>query len=240
MMRYLTGILFFISALGIAVVFLSSSQKHEDERFIAVTISDVSKVELYWKDDTGEILRSIGRLRSFVGSKGKRLKFAMNAGMFTQDNAPLGLFIERNNIVAPLNKATGNGNFYLQPNGVFYITTSNKAFIRKTMDIATIEKIAWATQSGPMLVIDGAIHSAFRKGSANLYIRNGVGVLPGNCLLFAISKQPVNLYDFAEYFRKSGCRNALYLDGFVSRMYAPSTGIEQVDGNVGVMIGIAE
>ena len=75
--------------------------------------------------------------------------------------------------------------------------------------------IKYATQSGPMLIIDGQIHPAFKQGTANLNIRNGVGILPNNKLLFVMSKKEMNLYDFANYFKNSGCINALYLDGFV-------------------------
>jgi len=43
-----------------------------------------------------------------------------------------------------------------------------------------------------MLVIDGKTHPAFKQGSANLFVRNGVGILPGNKVVFAMSKQPIN------------------------------------------------
>ena len=97
----------------------------------------------------------------------------------------------------------------------------------------------WATQSGPMLVIDGAIHSAFKKGSINVNIRNGVGILPDNKIVFAISKEEINFYDFAEYFKNLGCKNALYLDGFVSRMYLPEKNLSATDGAFGVIIGVS-
>lgn len=88
-----------------------------------------------------------------------------------------------------------------------------------------------------MLVTDGQIHSAFKEGSINVNIRNGVGLLPNGQLLFVMSKTEVNFYDFADYFRKAGCKNALYLDGFVSRTYLPGKNWEQTDGNLGVIIG---
>lgn len=40
------------------------------------------------------------------------------------------------------------------------------------------------------------------------------------------------------YKKKQGCKNALYLDGFVSGAYAPSYNWLQTDGNFGVMIGV--
>jgi uncharacterized protein YigE (DUF2233 family) len=89
-----------------------------------------------------------------------------------------------------------------------------------------------------MLVIEGQIHPALKEGSTNLNIRNGVGILPGNKVIFAMSKQEVNFYDFANYFKSMGCKNALYLDGFVSRTYLPSKDWIQTDGDFGVIIGV--
>jgi uncharacterized protein YigE (DUF2233 family) len=89
-----------------------------------------------------------------------------------------------------------------------------------------------------MLVIDGKIHAAFTKGSSNVNIRNGVGILPDNKIIFAMSKKEISFYDFANYFKSMGCKNALYLDGFVSRTYLPEQSWIQTDGNFGVMIGV--
>jgi len=127
----------------------------------------------------------------------------------------------------------------MQPNGVFYITNSNKGYVVPSVNFSK-ENVKFATQSGPMLVINNKIHSNFRKGSKNLNIRNGVGILQNGKLLFAMSKQKINLFDFASYFKKQGCKNALYLDGFVSRTFLPSQQWEQLDGNFGVIIGEIE
>ena len=91
-----------------------------------------------------------------------------------------------------------------------------------------------------MLLVNSQIHPSFIKGSKNLNIRNGVGILPNNKIIFAMSEQEVNLFDFALYFQKLGCVNALYLDGFVSRTYLPSKKVLHTDGNFGVMIGVSE
>jgi uncharacterized protein YigE (DUF2233 family) len=82
------------------------------------------------------------------------------------------------------------------------------------------------------------MHPAFREGSTNLNVRNGVGLLPGNKILFAMSRKEINFFDFARFFAQMGCRNALYLDGFVSRTYAPSENWIQIDGDFGVIIGV--
>ncbi len=91
-----------------------------------------------------------------------------------------------------------------------------------------------------MLLIDGELHSKFRKGSKNLHIRNGVGILPDGKIICAMSKEKINFYDFATFFKQQGCQNALYLDGFVSRMYLPEKEWEQMDGDFGVIIGVSK
>jgi uncharacterized protein YigE (DUF2233 family) len=201
-----------------------------------------SHVELFWKDDNGNVLRSIENLKKHLEKNGRRLRFAMNGGMFQENNQPLGLFIQNQKTITPLNTRNGEGNFYLQPNGVFSLTTNRRAFIKRTQDFddKTDGQIEFATQSGPLLVIDGAINPQFKQGSENLYVRNGVCVLEDGSVFFSISRRKVNFYDFAEHFQKAGCRNALYLDGFVSRMYLPEKNVEQTDGDFGVIIGVAE
>ena len=53
-----------------------------------------------------------------------------------------------------------------------------------------------------------------------------------------MSKKEVSFYDFANYFKSMGCKNALYLDGFVSLTYLPEQNWIQTDGNFGVIIGV--
>ena len=184
--------------------------------------------------------KSIKNLKTWLELKHQRLLFAMNGGMYKRDNSPQGLYIENKRAITPLDTLTGSGNFYLKPNGVFYLTTDHVAFICVSADFNDNGKIKYATQSGPMLVIDGQIHPAFKEGSTNLNIRNGVGILPGNKVLFAMSKKEINFYDLATYFKNMGCKNALYLDGLVSRTYLPEKHWIQTDGNFGVIIGVTE
>ncbi|PBQ34989.1 hypothetical protein CNR22_23840 [Sphingobacteriaceae bacterium] len=193
---------------------------------------------LYWKDDDGKLLGSIGALKSYLERKKVKLLFACNAGMYMENQSPLGLFIKENKQLRALNTSSGKGNFHMKPNGVFYLDDLQQAGICKTEDYSRQKNIRYASQSGPMLVIDGAIHSSFTKGSENLNIRNGVGILPDNKVVFAMSKNPINFYDFALYFKNLGCKNALYFDGFVSRSYLPEKNWIQTDGNFGVMVGV--
>jgi len=194
------------------------------------------QVKFYWKDDTNQPFRNFENLRTWLSNRGQKLVFAMNGGMYKTDNSPLGLYIDSGKTIAKLNTASASGNFYLKPNGVFYITKENTSVVISTERFKSAANIKYATQSGPMLVIDGKIHPEFKQGSSNTNIRNGVGVLANGQVLFVMSKKPINFYDFANYFLKSGCRNALYLDGFVSRTYLPGQKWEQTEGDFGVII----
>jgi len=232
-------LIFYILLLSfVGAAFTASNSATEDERFIEYRV-DLKKqtIQFYWKDENGQLYRSLGELKQSLHAKGKKLVFATNGGMYQTDNSPLGLYIENGKVLKQLNTKDATGNFYLKPNGVFYITNDNKASICTTEAFESNSKIKYATQSGPMLVIDGKLHSAFQKNSTNLNIRNGVGVLPDGKIMFVMSRKGINFYEFATYFQNAGCKYALYLDGFVSRTYLPGENWTQTDGDFGVIIG---
>lgn len=196
-----------------------------------------TEIHFHHKDTEGNIYKNHGELKKQLESQGLELNFAINGGMYKKDLSPQGLYIEKGIQYSALNSIEdGYGNFYLQPNGIFYISEGNNAGITQTNAFSKSESIKYATQSGPMLIIDGKMHGAFQKGSTNLHIRNGVGILPNGNLLFAISKDRINFYDFAQFFKENKCHNALYLDGFVSRMYLPSKNWVQKDGLYAIII----
>lgn len=239
-MKILIKILFFLLFAGFLLYRQDVNTKIE-ETFTAFTIdARTAKIEFYRQNDAGENFGSLENLKQYAVKQGKKLRFAMNGGMYQEDRKPLGLFIQNGTTVTQLNNRTGSGNFYLPPNGVFYITNKNKVAVVQTANFQSDGDIKYATQSGPLLLINGEINQAFTPDSSNVYIRNGVCVLDDNKIIFAISRRRVNFYEFAAYFKNAGCRNALYLDGFVSRMYAPEENITQTDGNFGVIIGIVE
>lgn len=210
-----------------------------ETRFLSYSV-EPHRLVFYWQDEKGKPLRSLVRLREWLAAKQQRLVFATNGGMYRMGNVPVGLYIENGRLRTPLNTGSGPGNFYLRPNGVFSLTTDGRAVIQPTAAFRFGPQTRYATQSGPMLVVEGRIHPAFQAGSRNLNVRNGVGVLPDGQVLLVMSKEPINLYDFARYFQRRGCRNALYLDGFVSRTYWPAGGSPQTDGDFGVMVGVTE
>lgn len=221
------------------IIVLAKNLKKADDLFVSYIVDTKKQdIKFYWKNDKQENFKSILNLKNWLVKNHKQLSFAMNAGMYKQDNSPQGLFIENQMTISPLDTTSGDGNFYLKPNGVFYITVDNLPAICNTKSFVDNGNVKYATQSGPMLVIDGQIHSAFKKGSTNVNIRNGVGILPENKIIFLMSKKDINFYDFADYFKKLGCKNALYLDGLVSRTYLPKQNWIQTDGNFGVIIGV--
>lgn len=231
-----------------AILLLSSFywlevDKNKDTTRIISHEVDLSETTLqfFHKNKEGKPYSNAGNLKQELKQQGKELLFAMNGGMYLKDQSPQGLYIENGKVIQPTDKTQeAYGNFYMQPNGVFLIENNNKARVVPTKELKSTKNILYATQSGPMLVIDGKLHPKFNEGSTSLHIRNGVGVLPNGHLLFAISKERVNFYDFATYFKEQGCKNALYLDGFVSRMYLPAKKWEQTDGGFGVIIAEVE
>ncbi|MGB8818654.1 MAG: phosphodiester glycosidase family protein [Rhizobiaceae bacterium] len=156
--------------------------------------------------------------------------FAMNAGMYHEDLSPVGLYVEGGRQIAPLNVADATGNFYMKPNGVFGVTPDGKPFVIGT-DVYALAKmpVAYATQSGPMLVIDGAVHPRFEPDGESRFTRNGAGIDDQGRAVFAISRAPVSFGAFARLFKdRLNCKNALYFDGFVS---AFSDGESTIEGS---------
>jgi uncharacterized protein YigE (DUF2233 family) len=221
--------------LGLLVLHLSLCAQDKIASYVP---DNISNIHFYWKIDSAQAATTIQQLKDRLAAKKQQLVFAMNGGMFHPDFSPVGLYIENYRLIKSLNRASGGGNFGMKPNGVFYITKNNKAVICKTEDFKISKAIKYTTQSGPLLLIDGEFHPAFKQGSANLNIRNGVGILPDGKVLFAISKEPVNFYDFALFFKEKGCKNALYLDGAISEMYCPGINMFQQQGMFGVIIGV--
>lgn len=216
---------------------------YRNQKFDVVKI-DLRKtpVQLFWKDQKGQLIRSLGNLKKTVEKENKELLFAMNAGMYQRDRTPQGLYIDHGKIIKPLDTLQdGYGNFYLQPNGVFYLEKDSAGVLPSNLFSKKKTTPTWATQSGPMLLINQKVHPVFKEGSTHLNIRNGVGVISKHEIVFVISQKEVNLFDFAMLFKeKLNCQNALYLDGFVSRAYIPQLNRKDLDGNFGVMIGITK
>jgi uncharacterized protein YigE (DUF2233 family) len=211
------------------------------DKIIDYIVKDPQRIHFYYKNEKSEQINTIQSLKEWLKSKNLKLIFATNGGMFTPEYSPVGLYIQDFKLIKGVNNVKGGGgNFGLKPNGIFYLTSKNEAKVCKTEDFKNNSEVKYATQSGPMLVVDKEIHPAFNKNSSNLNIRSGVGVLLDGSVLFAISREEVSFYEFAMFFKQKGCRNALYLDGAISEMYCPDKGLNQTNGVFGVMIGLTE
>ncbi len=221
----------------------SKTIQFKDQSFDVYTVKDASNIVFGYTDSAGNQLRTFDKFKSHIGQSSFELVFAVNGGMFTKSFEPLGLFIDKNIEVTPLKLDSGYGNFYLEPNGVFGVDVNRNPFVEQTKAFRAQrdkKSIKYATQSGPMLVINNNLHPVLNEGSKNLHIRNGVGVDKNGHIVFVISNQKTNFFDFASLFRDVlDCANALYLDGAISKMYNQE--IERVeDGKFGVMIGVVK
>lgn len=200
-------------------------------------VSDLSRLRLFWRDPWGKDFRSFGRARAFAEGSGGKLLFAMNAGMFHPGHAPVGLFVEEGVTRTPLVLQGGRGNFFMRPNGVFYIYDAGAGIMESARFAKSGIRPRLATQSGPLLLSGGTMHPRFYQGSTFLNIRNGVGVRPNGQVVFAISRGPVNFFDFASLFGDAlGCPDALYLDGAISGAYIPALGRLDEGGDFGPII----
>jgi uncharacterized protein YigE (DUF2233 family) len=188
------------------------------------------QIELRWRNPAdGQPFGSIEALRDWSGSRGRTVLFATNAGIYDRQFAPLGLYVEDGKTVVPLNLAHGDprsGNFSLLPNGVFAIYDDGHAEVRSSQAYRLAgNKPRWATQSGPMLVVDGQLNPQFVDDSESMKWRSGVCARTPNEVVFAVSEAPVNFHGFARLFRDElGCRDALFLDGTISQFYIDQGG----------------
>ena len=176
-------------------------------------------------DDAAGPLRSFERLRDHLGAGAGRLLFAMNAGMFDAAGLPIGLYVEAGRERHPINLRPGPGNFHMLPNGVFAVDGEGHVSIVASAEYNPASRPRWATQSGPLLVLSGALHPQISANGTSLYLRNGVGVADPDTAWFVISDEPVSFGRLARFFRDGlGCRSALYFDGAVSSLWEPATG----------------
>ncbi|MDQ3075264.1 MAG: phosphodiester glycosidase family protein [Pseudomonadota bacterium] len=169
--------------------------------------------------------RSFAALEGALGKHAGEVAFAMNAGMFDEAGAPIGLMVEDGREEHAINRREGGGNFHLMPNGVFVVRDNGDAAVIPSAKFTPSEDIAFATQSGPMLVIAGELHPKFEADGTSRYVRNAVGIGPNGVPLFVISVEAVSFGKLARFYRdRLNVREALYLDGSVSSMWDPANG----------------
>ena len=181
-----------------------------------------SNIELYLYKLDGKPYGHFTALERALMAQGKKLTFAMNAGMYHEQRDPVGYYVENGMKLKGLITSAGPGNFGLLPNGVFCVRDKSANIIETLTFQKNRPNCRHATQSGPMLVIDGALHPRFLKNGVSKYIRNGVGTsTDGSKAVFVISNNAVTFHDFGSYFRDAlELDQALYFDGNISRLHA--------------------
>jgi len=212
----------------------------------AYTVCDIDlrrhAVRLFWKRPDGAPYAYLSALPRTLERNSGRLLFATNAGMFDSELKPVGLYVEQGRELVGANTRSGYGNFHMKPNGVFYIAGEAAGVLETGAYLRQRPRADLATQSGPMLVIDGRIHPRFDRKSTSLKVRSGVGVRDAKTVVLAISQGEVSFAAFAQLFKERlQCTNALFLDGgSAPSLYLPSgAGGGNVLG-LGPMLGIFE
>ncbi|MDQ2089505.1 phosphodiester glycosidase family protein [Marimonas arenosa] len=197
-------------------------------------------LRLFLLDKTGTVYASFARIETDLAASGDTLAFAMNAGMYHASRAPVGYYLEDGKELQRLVTSDGPGNFGLLPNGVFCIRDGRADVIETGLFDHEKPACSHASQSGPMLVIDGNLHPRFLKDSTSRYVRNGVGTsADGQRVVFAISNNPVTFHEFGRLYRDLlKLPQALYFDGNVSRLHAPGLGRSDPGFAMGPIVGV--
>lgn len=226
----LAPIALFLLAAPPALAEPCRSETYNDNDYVICSF-DLTKTDLrlYWRKADGSPFGTFDALADHLKSSGEVLQFAMNAGMYDENYRPIGLYVEAGKELSHAKTANAPPgakpvpNFFKKPNGVFYFGAAGAGVATTEAFLAGQPQADFATQSGPMLVIDGKIHPAFIPGSSDRKPRDGVGTSSPTTVHFAISEGRVTFYEFALLFRdRLGCPSALFLDGgSAPGLYAP-------------------
>lgn len=141
---------------------------------------------------------------------------AMNAGIYETVEVPTGWFVEDGVERAPLNLASGRGNFYMEPNGAFWVDAAG-AHVAPSTSVRPEGAVLLATQSGPLLYADGVANAAIQPDWAGRTSRNLVVALDATHVAFVYTQSQVTLGETLDFVRaRFPTGDALYLDGTVS------------------------
>jgi uncharacterized protein YigE (DUF2233 family) len=240
--RLLIGVL---SGLGVPAFAADTSARCHTQMFenIGYAVCDAvlgDDLRLFLNDADGTPYGSFSGVNAALAVHHQTLAFAMNGGMYHPDRRPVGHYVE--NGVEHMRVITndGPGNFGLLPNGVFCIAQDRFSVIESRAFAANPPACQFASQSGPMLVIDGALHPRFLANSSSRYFRNGVGVnADGTRAFFVISNSAVTFHEFGRFFRDGlALPQALFFDGNISRVYAPEIGRSDWGLPMGPIVGL--
>lgn len=224
---------------GAAMATDCRSVNHDAVTYTVCSVDPAADLRLFLNDRDARPYGHFTALDRALADQGLQLAFAMNAGMYHPDRRPVGLYVENRTETAPLQTRASLGNFGLLPNGVFCIGNGRAQVIETRTYAAARPDCRDATQSGPMLVIDGALHPRFLPDSTSRYVRNGVGVDTKGQVHFAISEARVTFHQFGRFFRDVLMTpQALYLDGSISRLHAPGLARSDPGFAMGPIVGV--
>ena len=218
------------------------NERFETVNFTRCHVKAGADIRIFLNDANDAPLRHFSYVDRALRDKNEKLIFAMNGGMYHKDRSPVGLYVEDGVQKKAANTNDGPGNFHLKPNGVFWVAGDGGAHVSQTDEYlgAVVDNPArHATQSGPMLVINGEIHPRFLPDSTSRKRRNGVGVAKDGSVYFVLADAPVTFFEFAAYFRDAlQTPNALFLDGTISRLYATDLERNDPGAAMGPIIGV--
>ncbi len=197
-----------------------------------VVRADMHRVRLRMLSAGGAI-GSYRQAADALRHRGERMLLATNGGLF--DGGPIGLHVEDGRTVHALNldtmPPTGQkpGNFYYLPNAVLYQDRTGNVAIRDARRMRGRESfVRDGAQSGPALLLDGAMHRVARPPNRGVAHRNRLAacVTGPRELVIVFARQPTTFPQLARFLAGLGCRDAVFLDANVPGMYAPG---ERVD-----------
>lgn len=234
-----------------ALAYPCAQQSFEGQGIVVCTVKPgETDLRLFWRGADGEPYRRFSSVAKALSAQGRALSFAINGGMYAKDFSPIGLYVENGQRLKPANTTIIDAepakipNFYKQPNGIFFVDEDGAGVLTTEAFLARQRPVQFATQSGPMLVIDNVLHPAFIEGSTDRTRRSGVGVCRNGEVRFVMSDSLINFHDFARLFRDHlQCRNALFLDGGRGAgLYVPAFGRNDISwhGGYGPILGVVE
>ena len=109
----------------------------ESSRFIVCTYdARRQNMRLYSRAAAGGYLRGFEAVQRELGPEARRVRFAVNGGMFNDSGAPIGLYVQDGDEQKSISLTDGPGNFHLKPNGVFWQDAGGALHIDVSEDYA--------------------------------------------------------------------------------------------------------
>ena len=208
---------------------------------LQLRLRQTDDVRMFWGNGEGEPYHRSPRWRRLWCGQGLTLNFAINGGMYGDDFCPIGLYVE--------NGQEAHRRQHQDVTGTRPIFTRSRtaSFIWRGQGGCGDDRRVcrsrrptreFATQSGPMLVIDGKIHPASSKARLTQEPRRGRRQQPDGGALRHHGGR-VSFDHFARFFRDGlGCENALFLDGTHLRHLCAGTRPRRCLVGYGPIIGV--